>query len=328
MTNDDLLFRHRLQLFARAAQVGVRQACRELGFHHSTYYRWKPHVEREGLEILRPRERRPPRMPNQTPPWCEEQIVAFALGHPGRGPRRIAADLMRERWAGGAISANAVYKVLRRHGIGTRRRRLALVAGYAAPPEPERPARPEPHIKATRVGDVVQFDCFHVGRLQGTKGKVWQYTAIDVVSGFLWAELAVSERMNPEGRYASALVRRVAAELAAAGWKLRRVTTDRGNEFIGRPFRRSVKAVGAAQRVIASGRPQSNGCVERVQRTILEECWRPSFARALVPSYFGLREDLARYVRYYNFDRAHLGRHTKGRTPATLVYGARKMQPR
>ncbi len=328
MTNDDLLFRHRLQLFARAGEVGVRRACRELGFHHSTYYRWKPRVEREGLEILRPRERRPPRMPNQTPPWREQQVIAFALGHPGLGPRRIAAQLAQPAWGGERISANAVHKVLRRHGIGTRRRRLALVAGYAAPPEPERPLPPEPHIKADRVGGVVQFDCFHVGRLQGTKGKVWQYTATDVVSGYLWADLAVSERMNPEGRYASALVRRVAAELAAAGWKMRRVTTDHGNEFIGRPFRSAVKAVGATQRVIAAGRPQSNGCVERVQRTILEECWRPSFARSLVPSFFGLREDLERYVRYFNFERAHLGRHTKGRTPATLVYGARKMDPR
>jgi len=325
MTNDDLLFRHRLQLFARAAQVGVRRACRELGFHHSTYYRWRPRVEREGLETLRPRERRAPRMPNQTPPWREQQVIAFALGCPGLGPRRIAAQLAL---AGEPISANAVHKVLCRHGIGTRRRRLALVAGYAAPPEPERPLPPEPHIKATQVGAVVQFDCFHVGRLHGTRGKVWQYTATDVVSGFLWAELAVSERMNPEGRHASALVRRVAAELAAAGWQLRRVTTDHGNEFIGPPFRRAVKAVGAHQRLIVAGRPQSNGCVERVQRTILEECWRPSFARSLVPSFFGLRDDLERYVRYFNFERAHLGRHTKGRTPATLVYGARKMDPR
>lgn len=325
MTNDDLLFRHRLQLFARAEQVGVRRACRELGFHHSTYYRWKPRVEREGLEILRPRERRPPRMPNQTPPWREEQIIAFALGHPGLGPRRVAAQIAL---VDARVSANAVHKVLRRHGIGTRRKRLALVAGYAAPPEPERPLPPEPHIKARRVGDVVQFDCFHVGRLQSTKGKVWQYTATDVVSGFLWAEVAVSERMNPEGRHASALVRRVAAELAAAGWKLRVVTTDRGNEFIGRPFRQAVRAVGATQRVIASGRPQSNGCVERVQRTVLEECWRPCFARSLIPTFFGLRDDLERYVRYFNFERAHLGRHTRGRTPATLVYGARKMRTR
>lgn len=328
MTNDDLLFRHRLQLFARAAQVGVRRACRELGFHHSTYYRWKPRVEAEGLEILRPRERRPPRMPNQTPPWREQQVIAFALGHPGLGPRRIAAQLVQPAWGGERISANAVHKVLRRHGIGTRRKRLALVAGYAAPPEPPRPLPPEPHIHATRVGDVVQFDCFHVGRLHSTKGKAWQYTATDVVSGFLWAELAVSETTAPQSRQCSALVRRVAAELAAAGWKLRRVTTDRGSEFISSTFRRAVRDAGAEQRVIASGRPQSNGCVERVQRTILEECWRPSFARSLVPSFFGLREDLERYVRYFNFERTHLGRHTKGRTPAELVFGARKMKPR
>ena len=328
MTNDDLLFRHRLQLFARAQLIGVRRACRELGFHHSTYYRWKPLVERHGLEILRPRERRPPRMPNQTPPWREQQVIAFALGHPGLGPRRIAAQLALPSWGGERISANAVYKTLRRHGIGTRRRRLALVAGYAAPSEPERPLPPAWHIRASRVGEVVQFDCFHVGRLQATKGKEWQYTATDVVSGYLWADLAVSERMNPQGRHASALVRRVAAELAAAGWRLERVTTDRGNEFIGQAFRGAVRAVGAHQRIIAAGRPQSNGCVERVQRTILEECWRPSFARAIVPTFFGLRDDLSRYVRYFNFERAHLGRHTKGRAPAELVYGARKMAPR
>jgi len=60
MTNDDLLFRHRLQLFARAGQVGVRRACRELGFHHSTYYRWKPQVERHGLVgLVRRRDLRP-----------------------------------------------------------------------------------------------------------------------------------------------------------------------------------------------------------------------------------------------------------------------------
>ena len=328
MTNDDLLFRHRLQLFARAAQVGVRRACRELGFHHSTYYRWRPRVEREGLEILRPRERRPPRMPNQTPPWREHQVIAFALGYPGLGPRRIAAQLAQPAWGGESISPNAVHKVLRRHGIPTRRQRLALVAGYAAPPEPPGPLPPEPHIKAERVGDVVQFDSFHVGRLQATKGRVWQYTATDVVSGFLWADLAVSESTAPQAKFCSALVRRVAADLAATGWKLKRVTTDRGNEFAGDIFRRAVRAVGARQRLIAAGRPQSNGCVERVQRTILEECWRPSFARSLVPSFFGLREDLERYVKYFNFERAHTGRHTRGRTPAEVVFGARKMAPR
>lgn len=87
MTNDDLIFRHRVRLFARAGEIGVAGACRELGYHRSWYYRWKPLVERHGLEILRPRERRRPRMPNQLPPWLEQWVVAMALGSPGLGPR-------------------------------------------------------------------------------------------------------------------------------------------------------------------------------------------------------------------------------------------------
>src|SRR3954463_2112031 len=91
MTQDDVLFGYRLQLFALAAERGVSQACRLMGVHRSTYYRWKAQVEHSGLEMLRPRERRRPVMPNQLSVLVEQRIVAFSLGHPGLGPRRIAA---------------------------------------------------------------------------------------------------------------------------------------------------------------------------------------------------------------------------------------------
>ena len=74
----------------------VRAACRIFGVHHSTYYRWRGPVLRSGLEMLRPRERRPPRMPNQTSQLTEQRVLAFALGHPGLGPRQISASLAQE----------------------------------------------------------------------------------------------------------------------------------------------------------------------------------------------------------------------------------------
>ncbi len=183
MSNDDVIYGYRLRLFSLAGENGVRAACRAMGVHHSTYYRWKKQVDRWGLEALRPRERRRPRMPNELGPHLEQRILAFALARPGLGPKRISAELARERWGGLRISANGVWRVLCRHGLNTRSRRLALVAGYAAryervPPKPE----PERHIEASRPGELVGVDCFFIGRLSGTKGAVWQYTAIDVCS--------------------------------------------------------------------------------------------------------------------------------------------------
>jgi transposase InsO family protein len=328
MTEHDVLVGFRLRLFTLAEELGnVSAACRAMGVHRSTYYRLKHKVDRWGLEALNVRERRRPRMPNEIGPHLEQRIVAFALAHPGLGPRRISAELAREKWGGIRISEHGVWRVLRRLGLNTRSKRLALVARHRDPYERKPPlAPPERHIDATEPGEKVQLDCFYVGRLSGTKGTVWQYTAIDVASAYAWAELRTSQR-NPRARHTRELLHRVARELAAAGWKLPEVTTDNGSEFRAREFRDGVEALGARQRFIKAGRPNSNGCVERLQLTILEECWRPSFARSLVPKITGLQRDLDEYLHTYNTDRAHTGRLTNGRVPADIVFGARKTRP-
>ena len=184
----------RLRLFTLAEELGnVSAACRAMGVDRSTYYRLKQRVDRWGLEALNVRERRRPRMPNQIGPHLEGRIIAFALGHPGYGPRRISAELAREKWGGLRISEHGVWRVLRRVGLNTRAKRLALIARHRDPYErkPDLPP-PERHIDAREPGEKVQLDCFYVGRLSGTKGTVWQYTAIDVASAYTWAELHTS----------------------------------------------------------------------------------------------------------------------------------------
>jgi transposase InsO family protein len=329
VVDSDVLFSFRLRLLDVARErANVSEACRIFGIHRSTYYRWKGMVERSGLEMLRPRERRPPRMPNQLSPVVEARVLAFAIAHPGLGPRRISATLAQERWGALAVSPNGVWRVLRRHGLNRRIKRLALVAGYAAPPSPARASPIEArHVEVSRPGELVGFDCFHVGRLSGTRGRAWQYTAIDLATSYVWAQLATTP-LNPSARQTSVLARRVATELGAAGWRLERVLTDNGSEFRSAEFGTTLGELGARQSFIRAGRPATNGAVERVQRTILEECWRPSFARSLVPKLHGLSRDLAAYLRYYNEERAHTGRLTAGRTPLQSLIGARKMRPR
>ena len=325
MTEHDALVGYRLRLFSLADELGsVSQACRMMGVHRSTYYRWKRQLDRWGLEALRIRERRRPRMPNELGPHLEQRVIAFSLGHPGFGARRISAELAREKWGGLRISEHGVWRVLVRYGLNTRSRRLALIARHRDPYErkPDQPP-PERHIEASEPGEKVQLDCFYVGRLQGTKGSVWQYTAADVASGFAWAELHATPK-NPRARHTAELVHRVAAELKAVGWRLREITTDNGSEFRAREFGQAVEQLHARQRLIKAGSPDSNGCVERLQLTILEECWRPALARSLIPRSTALERDLDEYLHYFNYDRAHTGRLTKGRVPADIVHGARK----
>ena len=328
MSEDDVLFGYRLRVLDHAARTSVSEACRLFGIHRSTYYVWRRRVERHGLEILRPRERRRPRMPQQLSPFVEERIVAFALGHPGYGPQRIASELRRERWGGIVVSHNGVWRCLKRHGLNTRAKRLSLVAGYAAPYQPPREPQPERHLEAERPGELVGIDCFFVGRLSGTKGSVWQLSAIDVASSYAWAELVSCPRGQPTGQQTSRLAQRVCQELAQAGWRLERVLTDNGGEFRSTAFRSTLEQLGAGHTLIRAGRPQTNGHVEALHRLILEECWRPAFARYLHVRFTGLKRDLAQYVDDYNFDRPHHGRLTQGRIPADIVYGANKVKTR
>lgn len=330
MTKDDVLFGYRQQLFAEATRTNVTAACRTFGVHRSTYYVWRRQVERHGLEALRPRERRLPKMPNQFSRLIEERILSFAIAHPGLGPKRVAAELGREKWGAIRVSPNGVWKVLARHGLNTRAKRFALVAGYAAPYEPPRDPAPKQHIEVSRPGELVGIDCFYVGCLKGTAGSIWQLTAIDVASSFGWAELVVCKQSHPgspSAKQTSRFARRIASELKAAGWRIERLLSDNGNEFKG-DFSTTVGRLKARHTRIHAGRPQTNGNVEALHKTILDECWRPAFARYLQPRLTGLRRELDTYLRFYNHDRVHHGRLTGGQIPADIVYGARKMELR
>src|SRR6266516_808978 len=164
MTEDDVLFGQRLRLFTLADELGnVAEACRLMGFHRSTYYALRRKVDRWGLEALRVRERRRPRMPNQIGPHLEQRIIAFALARPGLGPRRISSELRRPKWGGIRISEHGVWRVLRRFNLNTRSKRLALVARHADPYERRPEVEPaELHIDAAEPGEKVQMDGFFV----------------------------------------------------------------------------------------------------------------------------------------------------------------------
>jgi hypothetical protein len=150
LTTDDVIHRSRLRLFALAREMGiVRAACRLLGSTtrpttggDASWCALDPSCCGRGSAAslgCRMRFR----------PWSSNASRALALAQPGWGPDRLSLELGREKWGGLKVSAKGVWRVLKRHGLNTRAKRLSLVCGYDAPPQPERPeAPPERHIEA------------------------------------------------------------------------------------------------------------------------------------------------------------------------------------
>jgi transposase InsO family protein len=60
----------------------------------------------------------------------------------------------------------------------------------------------------------------------------------------------------------------VARELKAAGWKLECILSDNGNEFRGHQFPETITRLSARHSRIHAGRPQTNGHVEALHKTI------------------------------------------------------------
>jgi transposase InsO family protein len=309
-------FRKRLVSVIEASP-NRRVACGEAGIHPSTFYRWRNRSESfvpySGLSMV-------DRM-------VEQQIVAKTLAFPALGPRPLA-DLLGDD--GVMVSASKVWRTLQKHRLNTRQLRYALLRQHSEPVGfVEIVARPQRFIgvlDAVLPGDLVQMDCFHVGSFKETrlkagkteKGQIWQYTAIDVASSWLWAELHATTA-NPTPALTSALAHRVAADLTNWGWTPTAISTDNGNEYRAQLFRDTLEGLGIKHRFIRAGRPQSNGKVERVQRTILEECYQPTLIGYVEPSITGLRRDLNTYIDHYNWKRRHYGKWNNSKTPAQIM---------
>jgi len=105
-----------------------------------------------------------------------------------------------------------------------------------------------------------------------------------------------------------------------AGWPVHRVLTDGGPEFQG-AFDAACRQLGLRHTRTKPRHAWTNGFVERLQGTILQEHWRVVFRRRYFTTRAALQRTLDGFMRYYNTQRPHTGYRVRGRTPAALVWG-------
>jgi transposase InsO family protein len=100
------------------------------------------------------------------------------------------------------------------------------------------------------------------------------------------------------------------------------VLTDNGREFCGterHPYELYLALNDIEHRRTRVRTPRTNGFVERLNGTVLEELFRPAMHQKLYESVEALQADLDAWLHHYNHERPHLGYRNQGRRPWETV---------
>lgn len=256
----------------------TRKVARHFGYSHSSVVRWNQRYENEYLSLhvhLQTRSSRPHHHPRELSQDIIEAIREERLKH-NRCAEVVLEDLKEK---GVKVSLSSVKRTLRREGLIKRK----------SPWKRYRPHIPRP--LALCPGALVQLDTIHFVRDDGTRYYV--YTLIDLYSRFAYAEY--TERFSQSNSLDFVLRAQKKAE-----FKFKVVQTDNGPEF-GRWFSDELKYKRINLRHSRVRKPNDNAHIERFNRTIQEECLGPW------PSETGIQIKINSYLRYYNYERRHLG---------------------
>jgi len=327
MTLDDSVHAFRLRLMARAQALGnVSKTCREFGISRCLFYRWRKRYLAYGPDGLHPRRvRARPGRPPLLSVQAERAILALAITWPTWGPLQLALQLALPEHGSWHVAPSTVYRLLRRSGLQTRWERLAVLEAHSAQAAgllTERTRRQllaaqrrqGPHVQASQPGELVCLDTFYIGKLKGV-GKVWQYTACDAACSYGIAQVSLEFSAAATAHF---LTSHVVPAFQKAGWQVQRVLTDQGNEFRGR-FDQACVQQGIRHTRTQPRHAWTNGFVERLHGTILQELWRIEFRRRFFTRTSQMQIALDRYLEFYNHRRAHQGYRTRGRTPGDIL---------
>jgi transposase InsO family protein len=338
MTAKDKIARRKLSLLELASDLqNVSRACKVMGYSRQQFYEIRRNFQTYGAEGLidrLPGARGP--HPNRVSAEIEQAVLDHALVHPCHGAVRVEQEL---RLKGVQVSAGGIRGVWQRHGLLTKHERLLRLEKATAEHKIElseeqtrmlerfSPEFRERHIEAPHTGSLVAVDTFFVGTLKGV-GKVYLQTAIDCHSRYAWARLYSSKLpvtavhlMNND----------VIPTFEAHDAKIDTVLSDNGREFCGRPdqhpYELFLQLEEIEHRTTRVKRPQSNGIVERLHRTLLDEHFRVEGRRTWFETIEEMQVVLDDYLVGYNQRRPHQGRGMNGRTPVVaFVEGLPKPQ--
>ena len=283
----------------------LRRAAERFQVSPTTAQRWAERYRQFGEAGMSDRSSRPRTSPRRTPTRTERRIIKVRVLRRW-GPARIAHLLH--------LVPSTVHRVLTRFGLARLTHLDRATGRVIRRYERERPGELV-HVDIKKLGNIPDGGGHKVlGRQAGrakrsSVGYSYLHTAVDDHSRLAYSEIHTDEKKET----ATSFWTRAQAFFTQAGITVERVLTDNGACYRSRDWRDLLAAAGITHKRTRPYRPQTNGKVERFNRTLLEE-W--AYARPY-RSETERREAFPGWLHTYNHHRGHTA--LKGQPPASRV---------
>ncbi len=273
------------------APLSIRRCLKRLKLPKSTYYRW------QNQGTLQDQSSAPKRVWNRLLEDEESTIIANALLDGDLSPRELAFRLTDE--GGFSVSESTVYRILKRYGLS---RELPKIV----------PAAKEYHRKTTRVNELWQTDLTEL--LLPDWGK---HVLGGVVDDFSRFPLVFRRLSSAKG---DAVQELIAEAVAFSGmedvprYERVQLLSDNGACYKWGAFNAYLKSLGIRHIFSMRNHPQTNGKIERLNRTVKD---RLTLIVHASPEAFD--QALEEFLHWYRYEHYHEG--IGNLHPADVYYG-------
>jgi transposase InsO family protein len=226
-----------VQFYQTTNDAGL--VCRRCGISRPTLRKWWRRFQASGEAGLHDHSRAPHKTPSPKVTTHYEKLILEFRRERNLGAKRIQAELLRHHnWR---VSTSTIWKVLARHQLPPLRR-------HRTPESAIRYSRPIP-------GERIQVDTTKIA------AGIYQYTAVDDCTRFRVLGIYSRPTAKNSVRF---LEDRMIEEFP---FPIQRIQSDRGAEFFGLEFQKTMQHYSIKFRPIRPRSPHLNGKVERSQKT-------------------------------------------------------------